>query len=156
MNEPWGITEHYQFSDIYDDPYSNLPLKEEEDEETWEFSRFRYHGMYAVIESIWVEPLAEWLKSTLEDTFINEECYEVMSGRGWLANALDLNGIEIKATDDDSDYWHRKDTLNYEPIITDAVYDVDLMSAGTVADYITKVSHEENKKIYNHYMLSIR
>lgn len=146
MDKPWGITEHYQFRKIFNDPYVNLPKKVEEDVKSWEISRFRYHGMYTVIENEWVTPLANWIKSTLNDPKINDECYEVMSGRGWLAKALELNGVEIKATDDGSDYLHRKDKLDYEPIITEAVYEVELMSANKVADFITQVSNEENQR----------
>jgi hypothetical protein len=142
-DEPWGITEHYDFKQIFENP-KKIPEKEEEDKETWEFSRFRYHGMYALIDNEWVEPLAAWINKTLQTGI--DSCYEVMAGRGWLAKALELQGVEIIATDDGSDYFHRTRDLQYEVIITDAVYDVDKMSANEVAEFLCVVHQEEDRR----------
>lgn len=142
MDRLWSITDHYEFKKIFNDPYHFLPDKEDED--AWEFNRFRYHAMYTVIDNEWVIPLAVWIKQTLNSGV--DSCIEIMSGRGWLAKALDLQGIEIKATDDGSDYLDRSRVHEYPAIITDAVYDVDKMTANEIAKYISIGNHEENKK----------
>ncbi|MEX3745959.1 hypothetical protein [Lysinibacillus xylanilyticus] len=144
MDELWGITDHYDFKDIFSDPHRNLPGKEDEDQDTMEFSRFWYHGMYTIIDSEWVIPLAEWLKKILTSNV--ESCVEIMSGRGWLAKALELQEVDIIATDDGSDYLHRRNELQYPPLITEAVYSVERMAANEVANFISKVNQEESKR----------
>jgi len=49
-------------------------------------------GMWAIVERQWVRKLAEWIDG--------RNCLEVMAGAGWLAKALDDEGVGIIATDD--------------------------------------------------------
>jgi len=144
MEEYWSITEHYQFDEIFEAPHANLPETDENHQDCSEFSRFRYHGMYTVIENEWVEPLAKWINESLNSGV--DYCIEVMSGRGWLAKALENNRVEIMATDDGSDYLHRSRELEYSVLITDAVYPVEKKSTDEVAKYITKIRQEEDKQ----------
>jgi hypothetical protein len=47
--------------------------------------------MWAVIDMTWTRDLAVWIR--------NRRVLEIMAGRGWLAKALALHGIQIVATD---------------------------------------------------------
>lgn len=125
-------TESYDFEKIFKDPYNNLcDIPDNEDVE--EFSRYRYHAMYAVIDYEWVEPLAEWIKRTIA---VGEwGCLEIMAGRGWLARALREKGVSVDASDNGSDYQHRID-LGYPSNITAAVYDVEDKDAESINEEI--------------------
>jgi hypothetical protein len=54
-------------------------------------------GMFAFVCWDWVNPLAEWIGK--------RRVLEVMAGTGWLAKALRIKRIDIRATDNYS--WHK-------------------------------------------------
>lgn len=127
------ITEHYQFREIFENPQLNLPEVEDEYLDL-DDNKFWYHGMHALIDNDWVIPLSDWLKLKINDSVISG-CYEVMAGRGWLAKALDMAGVEIEASDSGCNYEERL-TLDLPTIITEAVYYVENQMAGTMANQI--------------------
>ncbi|MCM3671655.1 hypothetical protein M3181_22115 [Mesobacillus maritimus] len=134
MSNTFSKTDSYIFEKIIKNPYDDFPSIPDTNE-VREFSRYRYHGMYAIIDYEWVEPLAEWIKKTITNG--DWGCYEIMAGRGWLARALDENGVPVDASDDGSDYHHRID-LGYPSNITAAVYDVEEKDAESIAKEINQ------------------
>ncbi|MGG2014036.1 hypothetical protein [Bacillus sp. S10(2024)] len=136
-------TDHYNFKDIFNNPYYYLP-DIPDDGGIWEYSRYRYHGMYAVIDNEWVKPLAKWIKNAMNSG--DWECIEVMAGRGWLARALNEQGVEVRASDSGEDYLHRMNTLEYPSRMIDAVYDIEKKSAEEVVQNINLIKEEEPGK----------
>jgi hypothetical protein len=51
-------------------------------------------GMWAIVDRRWTAELAQWLGA--------RRVLEIMAGRGWLAKALTLHGIQVSASDDGS------------------------------------------------------
>lgn len=72
-------------------------------------------GMWAIVNTVWTAKLADWIG--------RRSALEIMAGRGWLAKALSLHGVDIVATDDYS--WD--DTHN----MCRPVCSVDKMDAKT-------------------------
>ncbi|MGG2014059.1 hypothetical protein [Bacillus sp. S10(2024)] len=134
-------TDHYDFNSIFNNPQEMLPSIPGEYPES---SRFRFHGMYTVIDNEWVIPLAEWIKGIIR--IGRWEVKEVMAGRGWLARALSQEELYIEASDDGSDYNHRKIILEYEEEILNAVYDVAKEDAISVAQRIKMDKMKDEKK----------
>ncbi|MCK6075397.1 hypothetical protein [Paenibacillus silvae] len=133
------ISEHYKFEEIFDDPKANLPEVDELDSFKFEQNKFWYHGMYVLIDNCWVETLAKWLSGNNENGNI-ARFYEVMAGRGWLAKALEISGIQIDASDSGDDYTDRK-SLDLPENITNAVFHVENQRALEVADEIIEYVH---------------
>ena len=52
------------------------------------------HGMWPVVDLRWTKMLAEWVG--------DRKVLEVMAGPGWLAKALQIHGVDIVATDNES------------------------------------------------------
>lgn len=57
-------------------------------------------GMWAIVDRCWTAELAQWLGT--------QRVLEIMAGRGWLAKALTLHGIQVSASDDGS--WADRQT----------------------------------------------
>ncbi|WP_282022697.1 hypothetical protein [Priestia flexa] len=136
-------TDHYDFQLIFNSPHNTLQNVPHEYINK-EHSRFRYHGMYALIENDWVIPLASWIKNLMKSG--DWECKEIMAGRGWLARALSDQDVEIEASDSGQDHAHRTHELEYPDIITDAVYEVDKKSAIEVSKEIISEKQENPQK----------
>jgi len=69
------------------------------------------HGMWAIVDLCWTYRLAEWIGS--------RKVLEIMAGRGWLAKALSIHGVDIVATDNNT--WEErhsksKDVFSVVPI----------------------------------------
>jgi len=61
--------------------------------------------MYALVDMNWTAGLASWIGS--------RSVLEIMAGKGWLAKALSLHGVDIVATD--TKEWH-KDAREVYPV----------------------------------------
>lgn len=134
-------TDHYDFNSIFNNPTEMLPAIPDGYPEC---SRFRFHGMYTVIDNEWVIPLAKWIKGITGGG--QWEVIEVMAGRGWLARALSQKGLHIEASDNGSDYEHRDRTLGYDEEVVNAVYDVEEEEALSVAQRIKRGKMEGEEK----------
>lgn len=79
-------------------------------------------GMYALVSFDWVAKLHEWVDG--------RRVLEVMSGRGWLAKALQELGTDIVASDNDS--WFEK----APPLVRRVKADAKQMARASTADIL--------------------